>query len=372
MSIGERRALRHLAHMVASGSSPSVIFEAVAGTLGRLIEADHVTINRCEIDQTMSIVTVWSAPGVPGIGLPFGGRWIAGTDTPSAAVLRTHRPARQTTETMEVEVRGWHEEHRIGHAVACPVVVNDRPWGTMGALYRDPEPPPDDVEDRMGEFADFLNCVMTQAETHAELIALRSRLITTADATRRRFERDLHDGVQQHLVTLALQLGDAEARVPPEHQELKRRLSGTVQGLSDVLIELQEISRGLRPPILARRGLEAALAELVSRSPVRVELDMAVDRRLSEELEVTLYRVASEALTNVLKHAHASLTRVRLHRDGSRIHLAICDDGVGGADTTRGSGLTGLKDRVNALGGTVQITSPAGNGTSVLMTIPCM
>ncbi|WP_285584248.1 GAF domain-containing sensor histidine kinase [Actinoallomurus iriomotensis] len=347
-----------------------MIFDAAAKALGCLIKADYTTINRREADQTMSIVTLYRAPGVPEIDLPFGGRWPLKEDTASAAALRTHRPARRAAEAIRSEVGDWHRATHVGHVVACPVIVEDRLWGTMACLYIGSEPPPDDTEERMAKFVELLNSTIAQAETRAELIASRARLVANADATRRRIERDLHDGVQQHLISLALQLRAAEANVPPEHGELRRQLSDTAQGLSDVLTELQEISRGLQPPMLARRGLPAALKALVSRSPVPVELRIGAYRRLPEKLEVTIYYLVSEALTNVLKYAHASVVRIELGGEESEIHLTVRDDGIGGADPARGSGLTGLGDRVRALGGTIQVTSPAGCGTSLAVTIP--
>jgi signal transduction histidine kinase len=366
----ERGALQHVATLVARGASPSVVFNAAASAVGRLISADYTAINRCEADQDLSIVTFWRAPGIPDIGPPFGGRWTPAEDTASAEVLRSHKPTWRPSATIRSAIGGWHRAHRIGHVVACPIIVDDRLWGTMTAMYLGSRPPPDDTEERMGEFVDLLNCAITQAETHGELITTRTRLVAGADAARRRIERDLHDGAQQHLIALTLQLRETEACVPPDHPELRQRLTGTIQGLKGVLAELHDLSSGLHPPALAAQGLGGALAELVSRSPVPVDLRIDADGSLPEDLEVTLYYVASEALANVLKHAHASEVGIDLAKEGSEIRLTVRDNGVGGADPGRGSGLAGLRDRVEALGGTVQITSPQGKGTSLLVRTP--
>jgi signal transduction histidine kinase len=366
----ERGALQHVATLVAGGAPPAVIFDAAANAVGSLIKADYTAINRFEIDRTISIITFWRAPGIPDIGPPFDGRWTLGEDTPSAEVLRTRKPARRASWELDSDIGGWHRANDIGHAVACPVIVDDRLWGTMTALYLGARPPPADTEERMGKFVELLNCAIIQAETRAELISSRARLVTSADATRSRIERDLHDGAQQRLVSLMLQLREAEENIPPENATLRRQLSDTVHGLGDVLAELQEISRGLHPPVLSRRGLRAALSALVSRSPVPVELNIDGDRRLPESLAVTLYYVVSEALTNVLKHAHASMVCIDLDQNDSPVRLALRDNGIGGADPGRGSGLIGLKDRVEALGGTLEVTSPTGQGTSLLVTIP--
>jgi signal transduction histidine kinase len=319
----------------------------------------------------MSVITLWRAAGIPEIGVPFGGRWSPGKDTPSAEVLRSHKPTRRATTAISDDIGSWYRAHRIGHGVACPVIVDDRVWGTMSALYLGPEPPPDDTEERMGKFMELLNCAIIQAETRAELIASRARLVHSADATRRRIERDLHDGVQQHLISLALQIRETEACVPSEDQELRRRLADTAEGLTDTFDELQGISTGLHPPVLARDGLDAALETLVSRFPGPVGLHINADGRLPEELEVAIYYVVSEALTNVLKHAYATAVHIDLNQKDSKIRLSVRDDGVGGVDTAKGSGLIGLTDRVEALGGTIQITSPPGGGTTLLATIPC-
>ncbi|HZE32959.1 MAG TPA: histidine kinase [Actinoallomurus sp.] len=197
----------------------------------------------------------------------------------------------------------------------------------MSALYLGSEPPPDDTEERMGKFLELLNCAITQAETRAELIASRARLVDSADAARRRIERDLHDGVQQHLVSLALQMRETEACVPPDQQELRQRLADTVEGLSDTLDELQGIATGLHPPALTRDGLDAALETLVARFPGPVELHIDAEGRLPEELEVAIYYVVSEALTNALKHAYATAVRVDLDQEASTVRLSVRDDG---------------------------------------------
>jgi signal transduction histidine kinase len=366
----ERGALQHVATLVAQGASPSVVFQAAARVVGGLIKADYTAINRCEADQTMSIVAFWRAPGIPDIGPPFGGRWTLGEDTPSAAVLQSHKPTRRASATIDSEIGGWHRAHRIGHAVACPVIVDDRLWGTMTAMYLGAEPPPDGTEERMDEVVELLHSAIIQARTLSELIASRARLVTGADAARRRIERDLHDGAQQDLASLALKLREAQASVPPESDELRRQLSDAMRYLTNAVTELRELSRGLHPRTLSLRGIDAALRELVRRSPVPVELHIDVDRRLPEDVEVALYYVASEAVTNVLKHAHASEVRIDLHKEDSTTRLAIRDNGVGGADPVRGSGLTGLRDRVEAVGGTMRLTSPPGKGTTLVVTLP--
>ncbi|WP_445188814.1 ATP-binding protein [Pseudonocardia sp. Cha107L01] len=206
--------------------------------------------------------------------------------------------------------------------------------------------------------------------SRAELAASRARIVTAADETRRQIERDLHDGVQQRLVSLALTQRTAEATVPPELRELRAQLSRVVDGLAEALEELQEISRGIHPAILTQGGLAPALRTLARRSTVPVELELGVEVPLPGPVEVAVYYVVSEAVTNTAKHAHASAVRVAVEARDGVLELSIRDDGSGGADPTRGSGLIGLTDRVDALGGTIDVVSPVGQGTMLHIKLP--
>jgi signal transduction histidine kinase len=203
----------------------------------------------------------------------------------------------------------------------------------------------------------------------AELTASRARIVTAADETRRRIERDLHDGVQQRLVSLGLELGAVEAAMPAG-DALKARLARTVRGLTGALEDLVEISRGIHPAILAKGGLTPALKTLARRSAVPVELAVRAETRLPAPVEVAAYYVVSEALTNTAKHGHASAVHVDVETRDGVLELSIRDNGCGGADPRRGSGLIGLTDRVDALGGTIEVTSPLGEGTTLVVTLP--
>jgi signal transduction histidine kinase len=203
----------------------------------------------------------------------------------------------------------------------------------------------------------------------AELAASRARIVTAADETRRRIERDLHDGVQQQLVAVGLELRATEAAMPPADQ-LKNELARAANGLTNALEELVEISRGIHPAVLAKGGLTPALQTLARRSPVPVDLELRTEMRLPAPIEVAAYYVVCEALTNIAKHAHASAVQVAVAvRDGF-LDLSIRDDGRGGADARRGSGLIGLVDRVDALGGTIEVASPIGEGTTLRVRLP--
>jgi signal transduction histidine kinase len=204
----------------------------------------------------------------------------------------------------------------------------------------------------------------------AELTASRARIVAAADQTRRQIERNLHDGIQQRLVSLTLNLRAVEARVPPELPELRADMGEVVGGLVSALEDLRETSRGIHPAILSEGGLGPALKTLARRSAIPVELDVEIAHRISEPVEVAAYYVAAEALTNAAKHAHASVARVEAGIRDGRLHLSVRDDGVGGADPARGSGLIGLKDRVEAIGGSLDITSPSRQGTLLHVELP--
>jgi signal transduction histidine kinase len=227
-----------------------------------------------------------------------------------------------------------------------------------------------DTESQIAEFTELVATAVANAESRSELRASRARVVAAADETRRRIERDLHDGTQQHLVSLALELRAAAAAVPRDLDELAAQLSRTAKGLADAADDLREISRGIHPAILSKGGLGPALRTLARRSAVPVELDLRTDRRLAEPVEVAAYYVVSEALTNAARHASASMVHIDLEADGSIVLLSIHDDGVGGADPGRGSGLIGLRDRIEALGGKIELASPAGGGTSLFARIP--
>jgi signal transduction histidine kinase len=229
-------------------------------------------------------------------------------------------------------------------------------------------------EDGVGEIGvlerSFNSMAGSLEESREELAASRARIVAAGDQARRRIERDLHDGTQQRLVSLLLDLRAAEAAVPPDQSELRAQLARVGDGLAGALDDLREISRGIHPAILSEGGLGPALKSLARRSVVPVELDVQVPTRLPEQVEVAAYYVVSEALANTAKHAHASVAQVDLRADDGALHLAVRDDGVGGAASGRGSGLIGLTDRVEALGGTISVTSPTGGGTTLLVDLP--
>jgi signal transduction histidine kinase len=229
---------------------------------------------------------------------------------------------------------------------------------------------PTDAEERIANFADLIATAISNAETRTELTVSRARVVAAGDETRRRLERDLHDGIQQRLVSLALKAHATEAMQPQPSQEVREELSLLADGIGDALDELREISRGIHPAIVSEAGLGPALKSLARRSAVPVTLDLKVDSPLAQTVEVAAYYVASEALTNAVKHAKATGIELYAECNDGAVTLLIRDDGVGGVDPSRGSGILGLRDRVEALGGAISIVSPVGEGTTVQVNLP--
>jgi signal transduction histidine kinase len=365
----EQAALRRVATLVARGTRPEEVFARVLDEVGQLLRVDLASICRYESDETISFVASW---GRAREHFPAGSRQMLGGKNLGTIVLETGRSARidNYADSSSGPIGVTAREAGINSSLAAPITVEGRLWGLIAAGSNLKQPLPADTETRLASFTELVATAIANAESRAELKASRARIVAAADETRRRIERDLHDGIQQRLVSLLLQIRAVQAAVPPQLGELERDLSRVAEGLASAFDELREISRGIHPAILSQGGLGPALKSLRRRSAVPVELDLHAERRLPERVEVAAYYVVSEALTNAFKHAHASVVKVELHAHDAILQLAIRDDGIGGADPSRGSGLVGLSDRIEALGGTLEVTSPTGVGTTLLVELP--
>ncbi|WP_344110425.1 GAF domain-containing protein [Kribbella alba] len=361
-------ALRRVATMVAQERPAEEVFAKVAEEVGRLLHVDATAMLRYEPDVTATFVAAWSDQGIRfrmGTGVSVEGQNI------TSRVLRTRRPARiDDFAAATGPSADLARAKGIRSSAGSPIVVKGAVWGLIIAMSLQPEPLPPETESRIGEFTELVATAISNLEARAELAASRVRIVEATDQTRRRFERDLHDGIQQRLVSLTFELRGVEAIAPPEHADLRAQLSQVSDGMTGVLDDLRELSRGIHPAILSEGGLGPALKALARRSAIPVELDVSVQQRLADRVEVAAYYVVSEALANAAKHAHASLAQVRVDAGNGILALRIRDDGVGGADPGRGSGLIGLADRVEALGGKIEIASPAGEGTSLEVELP--
>ncbi|MGW6196911.1 GAF domain-containing sensor histidine kinase [Kribbella sp. NPDC055110] len=357
-------ALRRLAMLVARGEPPETVFAAVTSEVLRHFGYDTVRMIRFELDGTATVV---ANEGTVGPHVRVGERWEGyPPDGLTSSLLRTGRPAR-IDDFREHEGAEPYVREGLLAAVAMPVQVHGRVWG-MIAVGSATGPLPRDTEHRMTEFTDLVATAVANAQNRAELISSRARIVAASDDVRRRIERDLHDGAQQRLVALALRLRSAAASVQPCGAETE--MAEVAEEIMSVIDDLRETSRGIHPAILTESGLRPALRALARRSAVPAEVDVRVEGRLPEPLEVGVYYVVSEMLTNAAKHARASVVQVNVDASGGRLRLTVQDDGIGGADTRRGTGLVGLKDRIEALGGTFAVHSPAGEGTAVTCDLP--
>jgi signal transduction histidine kinase len=365
----EQAALRRVATAVARGAPPEEVFAAVTEEAGLLLKVDYTVLSRYDPDGLVTVVGTWTSTD-PGRPQPTGLRLKAEGLNIHTLISATGRAARiddygAASGAFADVARDW--EYRA--SVGVPIWVEGRLWGVVSAGSRS-EPLPPGTEARLGGFTELVAAAIANAEGQARLAASRARIVATADQTRRRIERDLHDGAQQRLVSLALQLRAAQAAARLEPGELGAQLAGAVAEATGALEELRETARGIHPAILAMGGLRPALKTLARRSPIPVDLRIHANGRLPEPVEVSAYYVAAEALTNVAKHARASSVSVEVEVAGEVLRVAVRDDGCGGADFTGGTGLVGLKDRVEAIGGRIFLDSPPGAGTSLRVELP--
>jgi signal transduction histidine kinase len=364
----EQAALRRVATLVARAATPEEVFSAVAEEAGQLLDAHHAWMTRYEPDGAARLLATWSSTGA---AVPAGTRLSPGGRNVYTLVFRTGRPARidgsTGTSGPDCEIAS---ELGVRAAVGVPVSAGGRLWGAMVVSSTHEEPLPPATEARLTGFTDLVATAIANAEARAALAASRARIVAASDATRHRIERDLHDGAQQRLVSLALRVSGLKVVIPAEAEELAGHLDRVTGELSGVLDELRELARGLHPTALTNGGLRPALKTLARRCAVPVRLDVALDERLPERVELAAYFAAAEALANAAKYAQAGVVDVEAHTDEAELYLCVRDDGVGGADPSRGSGLIGLTDRIEALGGRLELHSPPGGGTTLRIALP--
>ena len=368
--VKQQEALRRMATLVAQGVvTPSEVYSAVAEEMVRCLDCDGAGIFRYDPDGSVIVIAGSSKPGSQ--YLPVGERMPFDDDNLLAWILQTGRPARHDDiERARGRVIARIREFGIRSGVGAPIVVNGRVWGAAIVASSQREPLPSGTEERVSDFADLVAAAIANAANRAELIASRARIVAAADDARRRLERNLHDGAQQQLIALALDARMAAAVVPDELTGLKQQLAHLASGLAEANEDLQEISRGLHPAILSKGGLLRALKALARRSAIPVTFDLTVDRRLPESAEVAAYYVVAEGLANAAKHSRASEVTVSANTDDANLFLCLRDNGIGGAHVGKGSGLIGLVDRVEALGGQLTIDCPPEGGTVLHAAIP--
>ena len=369
--LAEQAALRRVATLVARGIDPGEIFSAVAEEIRGLLDADNTGIGHFETDG--SVVVVGSV-GEEQVTRPIGTRVELRDYHAPAVVWRTGRAA-QTDED------AWRNASDPGRR--RPAQDGDPVDGGESDLRRRPpvgsseradqaravsvgDRRPDGGLHRADRYGD------RERGEPTELAASRARIVAAADETRRRIERDLNDGTQQRLASLGLELRLAQSLVPAGRPDLQAEIAKVADELNGTVEDLREITHGIHPAILSEGGLGPALRTLARRAAIPVDLDVTVIGRLPEPVEVAAYYVCSEALTNATRHGHASVVELSAEASGGTLRMCVRDDGVGGADLLAGSGLVGLKDRIEALGGTFSVHSPAGRGTTVCCELPVL
>jgi signal transduction histidine kinase len=363
----EQAALRRVATLVARGVAPEEVFAAVTDEVERLLGIETAAMIRFESDGTRTVVAI---SGRLTHLFPVGQRVELGGRNVSTLVFETGRPARlnsyaDASGSLGVTLR----ENGMREAVGAPIIVEGRLWGAMNAGSVTEYPLPADTETRLVSFTELVATAVANAESRAALAASRARIVAAADESRRQIQRDLHDGAQQRLVTAVVGLKLASQALSHGAANATELVAEALRHAEEANAELRELAHGILPSALTSAGLRGGLDALVSRIPLPVTAHVSVER-LPASVEATAYFIVSEALTNVLKHAHANQAMVTVHAEDRRLQVEICDDGIGGADPQQGSGLIGLSDRVEALGGTLQLTSPTGRGTTLLIHLP--
>jgi signal transduction histidine kinase len=363
----EQAALRRVATTVASETSEERVFAVVTEELGRVLGGHTANTMRYEPDGSAVVVGEWAAANARSV--PVGTRVALDGPTAAARIFRSGSPERvEDYASMEGEHAVMLRALGFRSAVGAPIKLEGRLWGAVAVSTVEETPFPAGAEQRIADFAELVALALANAEARRELAASRARIVETGDAERRRLERNLHDGAQQRLVSLALMLRQSE-RAGVDGAALEH-LKQAQRELAEALAELRELARGIHPAVLTDQGLVPALAMLVGRCSVPVELSAALDDRLPEPVEAAAYYIVSEALANATKHAGAEFVRVDVRQVDGEALVEVADDGVGGADAQRGSGLRGLGDRVDALGGRLELESPAGAGTLLRARLP--
>jgi signal transduction histidine kinase/PAS domain-containing protein len=363
----EQAALRRIATLVAQTVSLSEVFESVTREVGLLCRADLARMGRYEPDGTVTGVAGWSRSGDRELAV---GTRFADEGLGIAALARqTSRPVRvdsfaDGSGPIAREARALG----IRASVGCPILVEGRLWGVIAAASRGDARFPAGTESQIAAFTHLVATAIANAESRAELIASRARVVAAADEARRHVVRDLHDGAQQRLVHTVVTLKLAQLAQREDDATAEALVAQALEHAEAANAELRELAHGLHPSVLTQGGLAAGIDALVSRLTVPVAVDVSAER-LAPALEACAYFVVAEALTNVAKHSDAQSAAVKAWVEDSVLHLEVRDDGKGGA-RPGGTGLVGLADRVAAVGGRLRVVSPQNGGTLIAATLP--
>jgi signal transduction histidine kinase len=365
----EQAALRRIATLVAGEAASARVFEQVTIEAAKTLGASAASLARFEKNDMVTFVGGWSDTGW--LAFPVGSRVPVEETGVLAKIRQTGRPERvDDYENLPAEIAERLSSFGYKSATAAPIRVGGKLWGGLVAVTRGKEPLPRGSEHRLADFAELVAQALANADAYRKLAASRVRLVEAGDTERRRLERNLHDGAQQRLVSLALKLRLVRGNLRKNPEAAETLLAEADSELDQALEELRELARGIHPAVLTDRGLEVAIRALAERAPVPVDLTRLPEDRLPESVEAAIYYLVAEAITNVAKYAQATCASVAVERSNGFATVVVRDDGVGGAEPVPGSGLAGLADRVEALGGRLHIESPAGRGTELTAEIP--
>jgi signal transduction histidine kinase len=359
-------ALRRVAILVAEGASADVIFDAVAAEMNGLLDAERVVLARHERGDE---VTVVAHRGSDASMLPPGTRVRPGAESVAEMTRRFRRPARvEHYERRHGASARLAESLGVRAAVGAPVVIDGRLWGISIAAWSRDAPPVAGEEQRIAELAALFGPTIANADSRRQLDASRARVMAATDEARRRVVRDLHDGAQQRLVHTIVTLKLAQRALRANDREAESLIGEALEHAQQANEELRELAHGILPAALTHGGLRGSIGTLAARLRLPVELDLPA-QRFPPEVEATAYFIVAEALTNVVKHAHAAGAQVAVTVQDSHLYVQVRDDGVGGADP-HGRGLLGMADRVAAVGGRLMVESSAGDGSLVVAMLP--
>jgi signal transduction histidine kinase len=362
--LAHQSALRRVAALVATDPAPGRLFDCVCEELGGVLGVDSTDVVRYENDGTATVVGAWSASRAP--SFPVGTSVPVDGESVTAKLYRSARPERvDDYPGIGGELAERLRAFGISSAVGAPVRVAGRLWGAIMAVGGEPYAFPGGTEQRIAEFAELVTAALANADARERLAASSARIVEAGYQERRRLERDLHDGAQQELVGAAVSLRLAREKWSRAPDEALTLVDAALKQLQAGLRDLRELAAGIHPSILTDHGLGAALRALAARSVGPVELGPLPSERLPAAVEATVYFVVAEALTNAAKHARGERVEIGVRVEDGWAVVGVRDDGVGGADLSGGSGLRGLADRVSALGGRLDIESPAGGGTAI-------
>jgi signal transduction histidine kinase len=367
--LDEQAALRRVAVLVASDPDPQPVFDLVCEQIATVLGIEGTNLTRFEDDGTQTVLAGWSVNRTPifpmGRGYPLEG------DGSVPKVSRSGRPERvDDYATIDGELAQLIRDAGIASSVAAPIWVAGRLWGAIVATSGQAHYFRQGTEERVASFAELVSNALANADAREQLATSRARIVQAGDAARRRLERNLHDGAQQRLVSLALILREAEAKLDDDADAARWRLAEAREELALAIDELRELARGIHPAVLTDRGLRVAAEALARRAPMPVRIEGLPEPRLPPPAEAAVYYLVAEALTNAARHAQAREVTILVAQNGQLVTAEVSDDGVGGGELREGSGLCGLRDRFEALGGTLIVTSRPGDGTVVRGQLP--